>query len=115
MGRNASFFRNGGFFVGTTPHWLPERDMPDQTGRVAVVSGATAGLGYETCRQLLAKGATVYALARSDDKGTKCVESLRAEKTHKGDARYAVCDLADLATVRKCATDLLEKEQKVRR
>lgn len=44
-------------------------DIPDQTGRVAVVTGANTGLGYETARALAARNARVVLAVRSLDKG----------------------------------------------
>ena len=36
-----------------------EKDIPDQTGRLAIVTGSNTGLGYDTARVLAAKGAEV--------------------------------------------------------
>ena len=45
-----------------------ESDIPDQTGRIAVVTGANGGLGFETARALSARGATVVMGARNQEK-----------------------------------------------
>ena len=44
-------------------------DIPDQTGRTAVITGANTGLGYETAAALAAKGAHVVLAVRNTDKG----------------------------------------------
>jgi NAD(P)-dependent dehydrogenase (short-subunit alcohol dehydrogenase family) len=44
-------------------------DIPDQTGRTAVVTGSNTGLGYETAAALAAKGAHVVLAVRNVDKG----------------------------------------------
>ena len=44
-------------------------DIPDQTGRTAVITGANTGLGYETAAALAAKGADVVLAVRNLDKG----------------------------------------------
>ena len=44
-------------------------DIPDQTGRTAVITGANTGLGYETAAALAAKGAHVVLAVRNVDKG----------------------------------------------
>ena len=49
-------------------HWSPD-DAPDQTGRVAVVTGANTGLGYETALVLAQKGVQVILACRNRDKG----------------------------------------------
>ncbi len=43
----------------------PTTDIPDLTGKVALVSGANTGIGYETVRELVRHGAKVYMGARS--------------------------------------------------
>ena len=44
-------------------------DIPDQTGRTAVITGANTGLGFETAAALAAKGAHVVLAVRNLDKG----------------------------------------------
>ena len=44
-------------------------DIPDQTGRTAVITGANTGLGYETAAALAAKGAHVVLAVRNLEKG----------------------------------------------
>ena len=46
-----------------------EADIPDQSGRTAVVTGANSGIGFETARALAAKGARVILACRSEEKG----------------------------------------------
>ena len=44
-------------------------EIPDQSGRIALVTGANSGLGFETSKALLHKGATVIMGCRSIEKG----------------------------------------------
>ncbi len=44
-------------------------DIPDQSGRTAVITGANTGLGFETAKALAAKGAHVVIAVRNIDKG----------------------------------------------
>ena len=53
-------------------------DIPDQTGRTAVVTGANGGLGLETARALAAKGAHVVMAARDQAKAAAAEEEIRA-------------------------------------
>lgn len=54
-----------------------EQDIPDQKGRLAVVTGANSGLGFETARALAAHGATVVVAVRDVDKGVRRVNNCR--------------------------------------
>ena len=47
------------------------RDMPDQSGKTAIVTGANSGLGLETARALAAKGATVILACRNLEKANE--------------------------------------------
>lgn len=59
--------RDLGQYANVTVHWTTT-DIPDQTGRVAVVTGANTGLGLETARALAAAGAQVVLAVRDPDK-----------------------------------------------
>ncbi|GKQ36359.1 oxidoreductase [Streptomyces sp. A012304] len=78
------------------------RDIPDQSGRTAVVTGANSGLGYVTARELARKGARVVLACRSETRGREAVERLRGEASG-ADAEFRRLDLADLASVREFA------------
>src|ERR1700738_4218011 len=51
-------------------------NIPDQTGRTAVITGANTGLGYETAAALAAKGADVVLAVRNLDKGTEAARRI---------------------------------------
>jgi len=81
-------------------------DIPEQAGRVAVVTGANGGLGLETARALAASGAEVVMAARNQDKAAKAVEEIRAGVP---DASLTIVelDLGSLASVRRAADEIL--------
>ena len=82
-----------------------ESDIPDQTGRIAIVTGANSGIGLETARQLASHGATVGLACRSPERSAAAVEDLRSTVP---DARLELqqLDLASLESVREAATAL---------
>ena len=51
-------------------------DIPDQTGRTAVITGANTGLGYETAAALAAKGAHVVLAVRNLEKGKEAADRI---------------------------------------
>ncbi|MFL6079806.1 MAG: oxidoreductase, partial [Ornithinibacter sp.] len=77
-------------------------DIPDLTGRQAVVTGANSGLGFHTALELARHGADVVLGARSRGKGETAVLRIRSQVP---DARVALrrLDLADLGSVREFA------------
>ncbi|KAL6759727.1 hypothetical protein V8C86DRAFT_1243064 [Haematococcus lacustris] len=58
--------------------WNPA-SVPNLYGKVAVITGANSGIGYETTRKLAENGAEVYMVVRNMDKGQSAVEQLRKE------------------------------------
>jgi protochlorophyllide reductase len=81
--------------------------IPDQTGRIALITGANSGLGLESARALAARGATVVLACRSRRRG----EEARAELLPIAAAGLEVLelDLADLASVRAGARWMQEQ------
>jgi NAD(P)-dependent dehydrogenase (short-subunit alcohol dehydrogenase family) len=79
-------------------------DIPDLTGRRAVVTGATSGLGLRTALELARHGASVLMTARDAERGDRAVQQVRGELP-AADVRRADLDLADLASVRAFADE----------
>jgi NAD(P)-dependent dehydrogenase (short-subunit alcohol dehydrogenase family) len=77
-------------------------DIPDQSGKTAIVTGANTGIGYETARALAAKGARVVLACRSRERGEAAVAKITAEQP-EGRAEFAALDLSDLDSVRAFA------------
>ena len=75
-----------------------ERDIPDLSGRTAVVTGATGGLGFETARMLAEHGARVILAGRNADKGRNALGAIRAGAAH-ADIAFELVDLGSLASV----------------
>ena len=77
-----------------------EKDMPDQSGRVVVITGANSGLGYVASGAFAAKGATVVMACRSQEKGEAARTRLLA--AHPGtDLRLSLLDTSDLDSVQQ--------------
>jgi len=74
-------------------------DIPDQTGRVAIVTGANSGLGLVTARELARAGANVVIACRDTTKGDRAEAEIQAQ-VPGADLDVRALDLADLASVR---------------
>jgi NAD(P)-dependent dehydrogenase (short-subunit alcohol dehydrogenase family) len=80
-------------------------DVPDQSGRVAVVTGASGGIGLETARVLARRGATVVLACRDMGKAGTAASQIRAE-AGRASIRVVHLDLAALASVREAAEEI---------
>jgi NAD(P)-dependent dehydrogenase (short-subunit alcohol dehydrogenase family) len=79
----------------------------DLTGKTVLVTGASTGLGKETCRALASKGARVILAARNADK-LKEVAAEISESTGNSQLSVLVVDLGNFASIRKAAGEALE-------
>ena len=77
-----------------------EQDIPNQSGRVAVVTGANTGLGFETARMLAERGAAVVMAVRDVEKGKQAAGRIN------GDVTVQALDLTSLDSIRSAAADL---------
>jgi len=77
-----------------------EQDIPDQHGRVAIVTGANTGLGFETARMLAERGAAVVLAVRDVEKGKQAAARIT------GDVTVQALDLTSLDSIRSAAADL---------
>jgi NAD(P)-dependent dehydrogenase (short-subunit alcohol dehydrogenase family) len=81
------------------------KDMPPQTGRIAVVTGATSGIGYEAALALAGAGARVVLASRNEVKGAEMIARIRAAYP-RAEASFEPLDLASLKSVSDCADRL---------
>src|SRR6202021_1307430 len=80
-------------------------DIPDQRGRVAVVTGANTGLGYHTAAALAQAGAQVILAVRDLEKGNLALARIVAAQPD-ADVTLQELDLSSLASVRAAAAAL---------
>ncbi|WP_405897636.1 oxidoreductase [Streptomyces sp. NBC_00727] len=78
------------------------RDIPDQSGRTAVVTGANSGIGLLTARELARCGARVLLACRDERRGKEAADRIRYA-VRGADVEFAALDLADLSSVREFA------------
>ena len=79
-------------------------DIPDQTGRRVIVTGANSGIGWVAARELARAGADVVLAVRDIDKGRAAATRI-SDATAGADPEVRPLDLADLASVRAFAGD----------
>lgn len=84
-----------GCFIGQSARALRCPPHPDLAGRIVAITGATNGIGLETARGLLERGATVVMLARNAAKAERVLEDFGAD----ADAFAVPLDLGDLSTL----------------
>jgi NAD(P)-dependent dehydrogenase (short-subunit alcohol dehydrogenase family) len=84
--------------------WTAE-DVPDQSGRIAVVTGANSGLGYDTAAVLAGRGAHVVLAVRNLEKGREAADRIKAASPNAVVALQEL-DLSSLDSVRRAADEL---------
>lgn len=86
--------------------------IPDLSGKVAIVTGASAGIGKVTALELARKGCKVYLAGRSPEKTQKALEEIKTE-TGNDKLEFLQLDLNSLRSVDKAAKEFKEKETRL--
>src|SRR6266849_5661075 len=94
-----------------TAKWTSE-DVPGQQGRLAVVTGANTGLGFETARVLAGRGASVVLAVRDTEKG-KAAAARIAGTAPGATVTVQPLDLASLESVRAAAGELRARHPRI--
>lgn len=87
-------------------------DIPDQTGRVAIVTGANTGLGLETAKALAAHGAHVVLAVRNTEKGKAAADAITAAHSN-ADITLQSLDLSSLESIRRASDELKSRYDKI--
>ena len=92
-------------------NWTSE-DVPGQQGRLAVVTGANTGLGFETARTLAARGASVVLAVRDIEKGKRAAARI-ADTAPGADVMVQPLDLTSLDSIHAAADELRAKHPRI--
>lgn len=85
---------------------------PDLTGKVAIVTGTTSGIGRETARKFASLGATVILADRDSVRSEKVAQEITQETGNKN-VEHVACDLSDLNSVAECADKISRKYKEI--
>lgn len=89
-----------------------ENDIPNLSGKTAIVTGATGGLGFETARMLAEHGARVILAGRNSGKGDAALRQIRTQAP-RADIAFEMIDLGSLASVAAFSSRMLAQGQPV--
>jgi NAD(P)-dependent dehydrogenase (short-subunit alcohol dehydrogenase family) len=79
--------------------------MADKSARIALVTGANRGIGFEVCRQLAKQGFAVVLTARDADNATAAAAKIK----NVGHVEPAVLDVADARSIERAAAEILSR------
>lgn len=87
-------------------------DLPDMSGKVAIVTGGNTGIGKVTCLELVKKHATVYLAARTKERAENALKDIKKEVTD-AQIEWLPLDLLSLRQVSEAAGSFVKKEKKL--
>ncbi|KAJ5735339.1 Oxidoreductase short-chain dehydrogenase/reductase family [Penicillium malachiteum] len=91
----------------------PDKDMPDMSGKVILITGGTAGLGAESAKRLAKKSpAHIYISGRNAAAADKVIQEIR-QAGSKTAVTFLKCDLASLESVKQAAEKVLKSESRL--
>ncbi|MFN0050315.1 MAG: oxidoreductase [Cytophagales bacterium] len=83
------------------------------TGKIAIVTGANTGLGFETALDLFQKGAKVYVGCRDEEKGLNAIERMKNSSESGGELVLGLFDLGSINSVKQFAEKITATEQRL--
>ncbi|KAI8057162.1 hypothetical protein BDF22DRAFT_617126 [Syncephalis plumigaleata] len=96
------------------------KQIPDLSGKVAVVTGGNVGIGYHVALQLARQGCRVYLACRNKERGLAAIESIKKELERiapnaesSPDIRFLQLNLSNLKEIDAAATQLLNDEPRI--
>jgi len=87
-------------------------EIPDQSGKTVIVTGANSGIGFEAAKVLAQRGAVVIMACRSLEKGKIAMEQI-LEEDPRAKVILKSLDLADLSSVRQFSDDYLAAQDRL--
>ncbi|KAJ5604795.1 hypothetical protein N7510_009949 [Penicillium lagena] len=91
-----------------------DKDMPDMTNKVVIVTGSNTGLGKEIAQILFSKNAIVYMMARSESKTMDAIKAIReVVPGSQGSLHFIRLDLSDLSSIKSSVDTFLGQESKL--
>ncbi|MCJ1400500.1 hypothetical protein MMC11_003706 [Xylographa trunciseda] len=102
--------------IGFGKSWDPSKDIPNLTGKVALVTGGNAGIGAAIVEGLATNGAKVYMGARSEERAKaaiKKIEDAHPGVKEKGLVVWLPLDLTEPEDVVKSAKDFMSREKRL--
>ena len=95
---------------------LTEKNLPNQKGKVFIVTGGASGVGFELATILYQAGAKVYIAGRSNTNAKEAIERIKSSlhgASDGGELEYLHLELDDLSTIKASAEAFQKKESKL--
>ncbi len=83
-------------------------NITDQTGKVAIVTGSSSGIGYEAARVIANKNAEVIIAVRNQAKGGTAIQKIKSQNQN-ANVKMMILDLASLKSVKNFADRIQTK------
>ncbi|KAI1372083.1 NAD(P)-binding protein [Hypoxylon crocopeplum] len=91
-----------------------DKDVPDQSGKVFIVTGGASGVGFELSKILYEKNATVYIATRTAAKIHDAIKDIKGQyPASRGKLESLILDLENLDTIKTAVDSFTSKEQRL--